>query len=106
AIGAENDVLLDPRVEDGRLVPAELLLAPGAEVLRPAAADLVGHRAPLPHPLRARLLRPGVEVRQPEHVPELVAEHADVVHPLPALLDDEVRQRPPTVADARPVRPG
>src|SRR5260370_3025519 len=104
----QDQLLLDRRVDHGRLDPGELLLGPGAELLRPAVADLVGHRAPDADSLLAGALRAGVEVRQAEHVAELVTEDADVAHVLRArgqFLADEVGPPLSAVPEARAVRP-
>src|SRR5207237_243210 len=66
------------RVEDYRLQPAQAFLAPGAQMHRlavPAVADR--HGTPDAQALRARRLWPGVQVRQAEHMAELVRQNAN-----------------------------
>ena len=77
--GRKDQFLLHRRVDDGRLDPAQLLLAPGAEVQRLAVLAVADrHRAPDAQARLVGALR--IEVRQAEHVAELVADHADRRH--------------------------
>src|SRR5205085_12155041 len=86
----EDQFLRNRRVNRGWFNPAEPLLAPGGEMLRPAVGRLIRHGAPDAEAFRARVLRPGVQIGQAEHVAELVAKDADVAHALAALAADEI----------------
>ena len=101
----QDQFLLDARIDDRGRDPTELLLGPGAEVLRFAQAGLVRHGAPHADAFGTGILGPGVQIGQAEHVAELVADDADVAHARAALLDDEVGPALVAVVDERLVRP-
>src|SRR5665213_420030 len=86
----EDDLLLYRRIDDGGFDPAELLLAPGGEMLWASAAGLHAHAAPGACPGRAGEFGAGVQVGQAEHVAELMTEQAGRRHVGAALGADEV----------------
>src|SRR5262245_51083976 len=74
-------------------------------MLRTSAPALVRHRTPRTEAFRTGILRPRVQVRQTEHVTELVAVGADGTHRVSAGRANEVGPRFALEVHSRAMRP-
>jgi hypothetical protein len=101
----KDEFLLDGRIDDSGPDPPDQLLGPGAEMLRPAVVDMVGHRAPDADAFGAGIFGPGIEIGQAEHVAEFMADDADVRHGGAAFGADEIGPELAVVEEGAAMRP-